>query len=183
MFRKAIILWSVIGMWLACSCDVFARNAAGAVYIKPTFSFMSTAINSTNPSEVYSPTIAAGLSGIFSEFLYLGGEVFWTPKSIPLHSQSNNMRISFQYGVSLLPGIVLDSSTIAYGRIGAITSMFSSLNEKKSAAELGLGVLYDWSSSWSLVGEYDYMRYQSFSGLGAPITNQFTVGLMLKFGL
>ena len=153
------------------------------IYVKPTFSYLSTSISNA-PSLVYAPGIAAGLGQVFNRYFYVGGEVFWIPNTVPVNSNTNSFKITYQYGISLLPGIAFDNTLLGYLRLGMLRSNFPNLNTIASASQIGIGLEYSLSPTWSANGEYDYARYRSSTtSVSTATTDQFTIGVMYKFNL
>ena len=110
-------------------------------------------------------------------------EAYWIPNTVPVNNETNTYKISYQYSLSLLPGIAFDNTVTGYLRLGMLRSNFSSLNTIASASQVGAGLEYSLSPTWSATGEYDYVRYRDNEIVGSATTDQFTLGLMYKFNV
>ncbi|HLB42866.1 MAG TPA: outer membrane beta-barrel protein [Gammaproteobacteria bacterium] len=178
MLKKII---AIIIIFISSLSAAFAFR----IYVKPTLSYLSTSLNNNNPSMVLAPGIAAGLGQVFYKYFYVGVETYWIPNTIPVNSKSNTYKISYQYAASLLPGIAFDNTILGYLRLGMLKSRFPSFDTTQSASQMGIGLEYSLSPTWSVNGEYDYVRYRSntTSLVGSATTDQFTIGVLYKFNL
>jgi opacity protein-like surface antigen len=109
-------------------------------------------------------------------------------------STSVEYQTRHSYGVNLIPGIMLSSSTMLYGRVGivrthfetTVTNIYGSENDTAdvTGTQGGLGLQTSLSTKVELRGEYVYTKYRSFTTDGLesnPTANQFNIGLVYKF--
>ena len=129
--------------------------------------------------------IFAGYGAMISQSFYLGGEVFANRRFMTIRNGPNNandLRPSYQWGVSVLPGIVFDSYSLGYARFGAVSSRFGKIGETKTGVQVGAGLEVKAISTVYLNGEYTYTRYRSLSAvIGAPTSDQFSLGVVFRF--
>ncbi len=164
-------------------------------------------------------TVFGGYSGIVCSDIYLAGEIFGNIASTSANvrssftdvdpltgttslSVSDTLKTKYGYGVSFIPGVVLNNSVIGYGRIGYIRTRFEhslsisgtdptgpfassrSTYNNINGGQLGLGVRVNTAPGFDIRGEYTYTAYQGYSSLGEriiPRNNQVTFGLAYNF--
>ena len=165
---------------LSCTSPVFAGFS---FYVAPKLSYIGMT-STNNRNEVLVPLLAAG-AGVSMDMLYLGGEVFANRRFMTIRNGPNNandLRPSYQWGVSVLPGIVFDSYSLGYARFGAVSSRFGKIGETKTGVQVGAGLEVKAISTVYLNGEYTYTRYRSLSAvIGAPTSDQFSLGVVFRF--
>lgn len=130
-------------------------------------------------------TLFGGYGATFSGRYYLGGELFAdTTADLDAFNKKTT-----SLGFSILPGVMLSDTTLAYLRAGLVRSHFvnqSFLGSERSSAtstgkQAGLGLQTNFAKQWDVRGEYTYTKYNSLAGVSAPHTNQFNVGVIYKF--
>jgi opacity protein-like surface antigen len=84
------------------------------------------------------------------------------------------------YGISVLPGYMINDSVLGYLRLGVVSTRFSTGNNSVTGGQAGFGLQTALSSSWDLRGEYVYSFYNSIRS-GNPKAQQFNLGLVYKF--
>lgn len=124
--------------------------------------------------------VFAGYGGVITQSIYLGGEFGGVAGTSQL-SNKNNMRTSYGYSASLLPGILLSDQTLAYLRAGVVRSRFSNVNNMATGGEFGVGIQTNVMQDLDLRGEYDYTAYRTVSGISSPNSDAYDLGLVYKF--
>lgn len=143
-----------------------------------------------------------GMGWTLSDRFYLGLEVFGDQSSVvtqkatvstTTQNATNYVRMRYNYGASVLPGIRITDSSLAYLRLGGVVARFSlhqtvppstaTSNWYSSIAgggQAGIGAQTAIGGNWMVRGEYVYSRYNSFTAFGNNIRardNQFKVGI------
>lgn len=131
--------------------------------------------------------VFAGYGGLLSQCFYLAGELFGTVATANI-SDNTQMKSSYGYGASLIPGIMLSDHTLAFARAGVLRSRFPNNSESRTGGQFGLGMQTGLTQNIDLRGEYDFVAYQSKnvnSGTAtasvAPRADQVALGLVYKF--
>jgi opacity protein-like surface antigen len=133
--------------------------------------------------------VFAGYGGVISQSFYLAGELFGTVGTANI-SDNTQLKTSYGYGASIIPGVMLSDHTLAYARAGVLRSRFTNnnANSTQTGGQFGLGMQTSLTQNVDLRGEYDFVAYQSKNyKLGtttasiAPRSDTFTVGLVYKF--
>jgi opacity protein-like surface antigen len=110
------------------------------------------------------------ISGGYGERLanpnfYLAGELFvnnLTAKRIH--------KMSYGIGASIIPGVYINPTTIAYTRLGIENLHNGNVNTSKTGAHLGLGMQTNLTKTLDVRGEYAYLTHAN--------NKQFSVGLV-----
>ena len=121
----------------------------------------------------------AGYGSLLSQSFYLAGEIFGTLGTGEI-STSNNMKTSYGMGVSVLPGLMLNDSTMMYARAGVVRSRFSSVNKMANGGQLGLGMQTSLTQNMDVRGEYTYTDYSNVGVVKSPRADEYTLGLVYK---
>lgn len=124
--------------------------------------------------------VFAGYGGMLSSNMYLAGELGGTAGSAQM-SNKNNMRTSYGYSMSLLPGVLLSDQTLAYLRAGLVRTEFSNVNNMATGALAGIGLQTFLTQNVDVRMEYNYSAYRTVSGIHAPSADSFDLGLVYKF--
>lgn len=124
--------------------------------------------------------VFAGYGAVINQNFYLAGELSGVAGSAQMSSK-NNMRTSYGYGASVLPGVMLSDQTLAYLRGGVVRTEFSNVNNMATGAEMGVGLQTFLTQNFDLRGEYDYTAYRTVSGIHAPSADSYDLGLVYKF--
>lgn len=132
--------------------------------------------------------VFAGYGGVISQSFYLAGELFGTVGTANI-SDNTQMKTSYGYGASIIPGLMLSDRTLAFARAGVVRSRFPNNSDSQTGGQFGLGMQTSLTQNVDLRGEYDFTAYQAKNyNLGggttssvAPRADQFTVGLVYKF--
>jgi len=123
-------------------------------------------------------TVFGGYGGVIGQSFYLAGELDATLGTYSLNN--NGLKSSYGYGVSILPGGMFSEYTLGYFRLGLLRTRFTTAKATKSGIEFGLGMQTSLTQNVDLRGEYDYRKYNTFSGISAPRADLFTLGLVYK---
>lgn len=131
--------------------------------------------------------VFAGYGGVLGQSFYLAGEIFGTVGTSNI-SDDTQMKTSYGYGASVIPGLMLCDNTLVYARAGILTSRFPNNNESQNGGQVGVGMQSNLTQNVALRGEYDFVAYQAKNyNLGvttasvAPRSDQFSLGLVYKF--
>lgn len=130
------------------------------------------------------PTLAIGYSD-YMDFYYLAAEIFASLGSATLSSshndEGNSLRISQDYGASIIPGLFLSEGVVSYLRLGVVSSKFRAPTTTKTGGQVGIGLQASLSTAWSLRGEYVYTAYSDVENIGSPKVDTYSLGLIYKF--
>ena len=176
---KKIILASAM---LAATVGVTAVNAAPYVGAS-----VGVTVNSSTNAVGGNPgvfrgipvKVFAGYGSMLSQAFYLAGELTGTLGTGEI-STSNNMKTSYGFGLSVLPGVMLNDNAMAYARVGYVKSRFSSLNSMVNGAQFGLGLQTSVTQNMDVRGEYAYTDYANVGSVRSPRADEYTLGLVYK---
>lgn len=122
----------------------------------------------------------AGYGGFISQGFYLAGELFATLATSPI-DDSNDVKTSYSYGFSIIPGVLLSEHTMGFARLGLLRSHFTSVNSNAVGTQVGLGMQTNLTQNVDVRGEYDYTAYRSVGGIKTPHQDAFNLGLVYSF--
>jgi len=133
--------------------------------------------------------LSAGYGMMMSPEFYLAGEAFvlGTAKIKDLKNVNVNPNVSTRsnwgWGLSILPGYMLNDHVLGYVRLGGIDTHFNGtgVNSSKWGWQVGPGVQFGLAPNWDLRAEYSYAQYRSVSNLGNVSANVASLGLVYKF--
>lgn len=111
--------------------------------------------------------------------IYLAGEAFANTGSLPI-SQKRFNRTTYGFGLSLLPGIIIANTTLAYIRVGIATFRYNKTNDYASGGQLGLGLQTNITTHWDIRGEYVYTGEGIIHDFGTSRFNFFNIALVYK---
>jgi opacity protein-like surface antigen len=155
---------------------------AGAPYIGVSAGERTNTATTTNyrgmPANLF-----VGYGADLNQGFYLGGEIFFSPATATI--KDDGLKTTYEYGASLIPGLVISDRTMAFARLGLVRTRFTpkGVSDKTvSGAQFGLGIQTNLMQSWDLRAEYIYSDYNSLAGIqGPPRTDAFELGLVYKF--
>lgn len=128
--------------------------------------------------------IALGYAGVLSPAFYLAGEIFasdsWTIKNRAAPGV-NGVKTTWNYGISILPGVMLTDYVMGYLRLGAVHSRFSNASVNRTGWQVGLGAQTNLAPCWDLRGEYVASFYNRITTVGRPRTDVTSIGVVWKF--
>jgi opacity protein-like surface antigen len=184
MYKK-IILASAI---LAASVGVAAASAP-APYVGASLGLTNNSLTVNENTTIGTfrgvPfNVFVGYGGVLTSNFYLAGELNGTVATANI-SDNTALKSSYGLGLSVLPGFMLNDSTLAYARVGVVRSHFTAPNDNRDGAQFGLGLQTSVTQNIDIRGEYDFVAYQSEKEMGvsvAPRSDQFSVGIVYKIG-
>lgn len=169
---------------------------------------VTTSLNPPLSAKGWNGSLFAGY-GQYFDYFYIAGEILasasnaqatWGSGTSLGNSFNTKVNARGSYGISILPGVRLNNTSLLYGRIGYLRTDFkdnqfgtiagvlhynNSNSQWKNGFNYGLGIetlVYD---NLSLRGEYTYTQYGSFSSSSVtsftPSNNQFVLGLLYHF--
>lgn len=183
MLKKMIVASSVLALTTGIACA-----SSAAPYIGAGLGLVNNSLTvKDNTLGVYRGiplNVFAGYGGLITQSFYLAGELGSTLVTGSI-SDNKQLRTSYSYGASILPGVMLNDSTMAFGRVGVVKSEFTyNGGDTHNGAQFGAGLQTSLTQNIDLRGEYDFVAYQSEKVNGvsvAPRSDQFNVGLVYKF--
>src|SRR3990167_5998322 len=138
--------------------------------------------NRTNYSGT--PTVFKGIDGVLSAGyaamltpdFYLAGEIFVLGTADVKDLQdtvgttNTSAKSNWGYGVSIIPGYMINDHVLGYVRGGAVRTSFngSGTNSNITGGQIGVGLQTGIAQNWGVRAEYSYTGYGSVSG---PIGN------------
>lgn len=175
MFKKLLVASAI----LATSSTI--AMASGAPYLGASLGVVDNTAQSGSFRGV-PLTVNAGYGATIDQSIYLAGEVFGTIGTSSLDNNPNtkNIKSTYGYGISFIPGVMVTDHTMTYLRVGAVKTRFNSLGKTATGGQLGLGLQTSLTQNWDLRGEYDYTKYRRVSGT-SPKADAFNLGLVYKF--
>lgn len=125
----------------------------------------------------------AGYGGVIDQNIYLAGELFGTVGTGEISNE--NLKTSYGYGASIIPGMMLSDHTLAFGRVGVVRTRFSDAGESVNGGQFGLGLQTSLTQNVDVRGEYDFTAYSSFDNgdirVSAPRSDAFNLDVVYKF--
>ncbi len=175
MFKKIVVAGAVFAV---TSTVAFA---AGAPYLGASVGIVDNLAQGGNFRGA-PLTVNGGYGAVLNQNFYLAGEVFATVGTLTLKNNStmNNLQTTYGYGASFIPGLMLSDHTMTYARLGVVKTRFTTYSKTVTGGQIGLGLQTSVTQNWDLRGEYDYTKYNKFSGISAT-TDAFNIGLVYKF--
>jgi opacity protein-like surface antigen len=179
MYKKIILasaaLLSTVGVAIAKPAPYIGTSLGVNVNSSTNASANTAGVFRGVPLKVF-----AGFGGVLTESFYLAGEVTGTLATAVINNK-NDMKTSYGYSVSVLPGLMLSDNTLAYARGGFVRSRFTNVNKMNTGGQLGVGMQTAVTQHVDLRGEYDYTSYANVGGIKSPSTDEYTVGVVYKF--
>jgi opacity protein-like surface antigen len=176
--KKSILALSIVVASMASTAFGW-----GSPYLAPSLYVQDLTTPTSNFRGLH-PRMSVGYAGQI-DFYYLAAELFVTPFTYTIsntHSEGgDSLRISQDFGASIIPGVLISEGVLAYLRLGVVSSKFHAPSTTKAGAQLGVGLQTSLSSAWSLRGEYIYVDYSNASNLGSPKSDEFGLGLVYRF--
>lgn len=178
MFKKVLLASAV----LAATTGIAAANPApylgasvGVSNVSSTNSGGVSAFHRGVPFKLF-----AGYGGVVSDSFYLAGELSGTVATANI-TDKNNMKTTYGYGLSVIPGVQISKDTLAYVRAGVVRTRFSEVSKFSTGGEFGFGLQTNVAQNLDLRGEYDFTAYKNVSNIKAPRSDAFNLGLVYKF--
>ena len=170
--KNQTILVAMLASALSC------QTMAGNTYVGGSVSVQRVSA-ATSKYTGWRPGLFIGYGDIFDRNYYLAGEFLASMASTFSNSYVNrdqNLRITPDFSLSFLPGMILSPEAIGYLRLGLGIGRLHAANEWLSGIVVGAGVEFPFSPCWSVRTEYDYTVFRAI-GIGTPQSNE----LMLSF--
>lgn len=182
---KKILLTSAVA-----ALTITQANAMTAPYVGAGLGITVNTSSNVSANSAGSPAnyrgvpfnVFAGYGGIINQNFYLSGEVTGTVGTADLDN-NNNLKTSYAYGVSVLPGVMLSDNTMAFLRAGVVRTRFSNANETRTGGQIGVGLQTCLTQNVDLRGEYIYTGYRSFNSthnVSAPRSDAVNLSLVYK---
>jgi hypothetical protein len=175
MFRRFL---ATMGLSVGCLSSAFA-----GIYMGPLVSYESIKAGGAS-YEGYAPRLTLGYGDYVRDAVWLAGELLAGVGTINHNynpSPTVSLKTSYSYGASILPGVGLDNTLLAYGRIGVMRTRFSNLQQVQNGYQLGLGLQAKLTDVWNMRAEYSNIKYRSMAGVGRPTADQYSIGLVYKW--
>lgn len=189
---KKILLATAIMAATTNAALAYSTPYLGASVGIATNTSSSVATGTINNAVQYSPanfrgvpfSVFAGYGGIINQNFYLAGEVFGTVGTAEI-ANNNNLKTTYGYGASVLPGVMLSDHTLAFARAGLVRTRFNNGNNTQTGGQIGLGLQTCVTQNVDLRGEYDFTAYRSFNNaigrVSSPRQDAVNLGLIYKF--
>ncbi len=139
-------------------------------------------VNNVNSSTGLVANIFAGIGKTLddNQKYYLGGEVL--AEGSPAYTSSSHWdRTTYGLGASIIPGLMLNKDTMAYGRVGVKLLHNIGTGNFHTGGQLGLGLQTNVAQNWDVRGEYSYTGYGIIKDFTKNGSNQLGLGLVYKF--
>jgi outer membrane immunogenic protein len=128
--------------------------------------------------------VFAGYGGVINQNFYIAGELAVTVGTAEISSATNQLKTSYGYDASILPGVMLSDHTLAFARAGIVRARFSNPGTTVTGGKFGLGLQTTVTQNIDLRGEYDFMAYRSINVAGmstSPRSDAVNLSLVYKF--
>lgn len=134
-------------------------------------------------------SVLAGYGGAVNDWYYAAAEVNASLLTGSL-SGTGMLKSSYGYGISVLPGYMLNDHTVAFLRAGLVRTHFSNLDKYSTGGQLGLGLQTSVTQHLDVRGEYDFTAYSAVNTAAktggwinsiAPRSDTTTLSLVYKF--
>lgn len=177
--------------WLSMiALMAFMPVSHATIYIGPGALYQTTNVTGARYDDI-APKLTVGISASLPcplSPLYAGFEGFYIPTTVNLtNSISNipgtsvNLKTNYSVGVAALLGFNLDKVIKPYGRVGVLSTYFSTVKQNRSAWQVGLGIDVKVAEFWGARGEYNYNVYQSIQG-AQPKTQELGISIFYLIG-
>ncbi|MBA3661509.1 MAG: hypothetical protein H0W64_07265 [Gammaproteobacteria bacterium] len=181
MFKKlAAVLVLLLGSYTT-------TYAGLQIYIAPGLSYIDVHNNSNELTfQGLDPRFAVGVGTLTLGMFYFALEAFANPiHPMTINSQANelgqNIKPSYSYGASLLPGFHLDDVISLYARAGIIYTRFGQLHTTQGGLQLGVGIETIFGGPWSGRIEYTRSLWRHYDGIDNMYANVGTASLLYYF--
>src|SRR5438045_8578753 len=124
MVKKIVTTISIIAATLSTPL------AAGSFYIGPGVTYEDLRASDFHYASIL-PSLHVGYGSWMREWIYLGLEGFATTKSIDISDSdtiSATLKMSYNYGLSIMPMVNLDDVLYGFARIGYLRTKFPNLD-------------------------------------------------------
>lgn len=179
MFKKVCLATAMLASSLSIAVAAPALYVGGGIGIVNN---TSTHANDGQPGFFRGVPFTAffGYGGQMDQNYYLAGEIGGTLATAEF-TNKGDMKTSYGYYVSVLPGLMLSDHTFGFGRVGYINSRFTNVGDSTNGAQVGLGMQSSITQSIDIRGEYDYTAYSSVDNISSPRQDLITLSLIYRF--
>lgn len=132
-------------------------------------------------------TLLLGYTAMLGDAFYLSIEAFGQDSASLQDYRSRvgaeplGAKSTWGYGLSLLPGLLLNDRVLGYLRFGVVSTRFTNVNNTAIGGQAGVGLQTPISKHFDLRAEYTYTFYNSISQLGNPKADLFNLGVVYHF--
>ena len=177
-FTKLLVLGTIVSAPLTTAY-------AGSFYVGAALPYL--VINSGSASnQGFNPRLTFGYGALLTNWFYLSGEVFGGPFYLQTYNNDEplkgNLRVTYSYGASLLPGVNFDGALVMYLRLGAIGTRFNQTGSNKVSWQGGIGLEDRISPEWSIRGEFDRTSYGSVGAYNSVTSSEYAIAFNYHFG-
>jgi opacity protein-like surface antigen len=148
---------------------------------------LGSRVNYTRAPAVYKGgegTLSIGYAAMLTPLFYLALEGFGADnfqlKNYP-DAFGNNVKTTWNYGLDLIPGLVITDNFVGYLRAGATRTRFSGVGAYATGWQMGIGGETNLIQNWDIRGEYVYTFYNHVHILKKAYAEQFNIGIVYKF--
>ncbi len=176
LLKKIVNTLCAVGVVASVSMPVFAEPSNG-LYLGAGLGVTINTSNANSGSNYRGLplNVMAGYGVMADQNLYLAGELSGTLGTAVINNPSN-LKSTWGYGLSFIPGLLLSQHTMGFVRLGAVRTEFTGLNDEKTGMVVGLGLQTSVLRAWDLRAEYDYTRYSH-----SIRTDQVGLAMIYKF--
>jgi len=161
----------------------FTSAHAGSFYLGATLPYQNISSGGAN-TEGFNPRLTFGYGALLTSWFYLSGEVFGGPFFLSTYNNDDpkgDLRVTYSYGASLLPGVNFDGALVLYLRLGGIGTRFSQ-SGNKITYQGGIGLEDRLSPEWSIRGEVDRTSYGSVGNFNSVTGTEYAIAFNYHFG-
>ncbi len=176
MFKKMILASAVLVSTVAAASPApyVGANLGLNVNSSTNASFHNAGVFRGVPLNVF-----VGFGGVLTQSFFLAGEATANLATAVI-TNKNDMKTTYGFTLSALPGVMLNDNTLAFVRAGFARTRFSDVNKMVSGTQLGFGMQTGMTQHVDLRGEYDYTAYANAATVKSPRTDAYTLGVVYK---
>lgn len=188
-------------IFASCMLSIVTLSSAyaGNFYLGPVITYQTIWGNGTH-FEGLSPRLAGGYRMGFDDWYFVAGElyvggtivsiidhkgpettIFVNGKRVQLN-EDISLKNTYVYGLSFIPGLVLDANLLGFLRIGAVGTKFKQSGGNVWGYQVGIGLEVSATDKINIRGEFDYNQYQNTNNINTPKSYEYSLGAIYKFG-
>ncbi len=175
-FAKLLLLGTLVSAPLTA--------AYASLYIGAALPYQNISSGEAN-TEGFNPRLTFGYGALLSDWFYLSGELFAGPFFLQTYNNpdpSGDLRVTYSYGASLLPGVNIDGALVLFLRLGAIGTRFKQNGSNKITWQGGFGLEDRFTPEWSVRGEFDRTSYGTVGGFNSVTSSEYAIAFNYHFG-
>ena len=198
MFKKLLVASAI----LAASSSVFAGPYKGENYkgemappcptcqftAGPYIGFSVGSRTNWAPTSVgtfkgFSGILSVGYSMMVNPMWYLAGEFFASNTARLSSSNNGSIRSTWNYGLDIIPGVMIADCILGYARAGVIRTQFHGAftgNTGRTGWRVGLGAQANLVQNWDGRMEYIYNQYDRKNNNKVQ-AEEINIGVVYKF--